>query len=189
MKHNADAASDALLLAHQTRPEGAIKEWFCQEDSLEQEYENEVSAYPGEHRWFADNAFINNNADMATVLKKVCMSLSDRNFVVIWYPLAPQGHRDLPDMAFSLQSDHYVGTYAICVNESDDEKCRLWMKETAEIMKPFREGSFSGETDFQAREVKCWGVDQFAKLTEIRRRWDPDQRICGPLEGVSFKMN
>ena len=174
MKDNDEAASNALLPAHETRPKGAIQEWFCQEDSLEKEYGNILSIYPGSRRWFADNAFIN-DADMAAVLEKVCLSLPDRHCVVLWYPLAPQSHRQLPEMAFSLQSDHYIGTYAICASESDDEKCRSWVRETAKKMEPFRTGSFSGETDFQFR---------IAKLTGIQQRWDPDGRMCGPPEEV-----
>ncbi|OJJ96390.1 hypothetical protein ASPACDRAFT_47159 [Aspergillus aculeatus ATCC 16872] len=184
MKDSVDAAWGALLPAQQTRPEGTVREWFCREDSLEQEYANEVSAYPGDRRWVVDNAFIENEADVAAVLEQVCMSLPDRRFVVLWYPLAPQSRRRLSDMAFSLQSDHYVGTYAIYESESDDERCRSWIQDTAEKLEPFRVGSFSGEADFQARVVKCWGDKEFARLTQVRQRWDPEERFCGPLEGV-----
>ncbi|PYI25488.1 FAD binding domain protein [Aspergillus indologenus CBS 114.80] len=184
MKDSVSAAKSALLPAQQTRPEGTFQEWFCEEDSLEQEYANEVSAYPGDRRWVADNAFIENEVDVAAVLEEICMSLPDKRFVVLWYPLAPQSRRQLSDMAFSLQSDHYVGTYAIYENESDDERCRSWMQETAQKLEPYRIGSFSGETDFRARDVKCWGDKQFERLIQVRQRWDPEGCFCGPLGGV-----
>ncbi|RAK77527.1 FAD-binding oxidoreductase [Aspergillus fijiensis CBS 313.89] len=184
MKDSVDAAWSALLPAQQTRPEGTIQEWFCREDSLEQEYANEVSAYPGDRRWVVDNAFIENEADLAAVLEQICLSLPDRRFVVLWYPLAPQSRRRLSDMAFSLQSDHYVGTYAIYESESDDERCRSWIQDTAEKLEPFRVGSFSGEADFQARVVKCWADKEFERLTQVRQRRDPEGRFCGPLAGV-----
>ncbi|KAJ6021714.1 FAD binding domain protein [Penicillium herquei] len=186
MKGENEEARKALLPAHETRPRGAIQEWFCQEDSLEKEYANEVSAYPGNRRWFADNAFIRNDADVAAILKEVCMTLPDRHCIVLWYPLAPHSRRNLPDMAFSLQSDHYVGTYTIYDNESDDSKYHSWIHTAAEKLSSFRIGSFSGEADFQARKVKCWGDDQWKKIAQIRQKWDPDGRICCPwrLEDV-----
>jgi hypothetical protein len=182
MKDSAEAAWNVLQPAHLTRPKGAILEWFFREDSFEKEYANEVSAFPGGRRWLADNAFLNNEADVAAFLEELCMSITDKHFALLWYPLAPQSLRPLSDMAFSLRSDHYIGTYALYESEDDDEKCQSWMQATAAKLEPFRTGSFSGETDFRVREVKCWGDDQFAKLTEIRQRWDPDGRICGPLQ-------
>ncbi|KAJ5722501.1 FAD binding domain protein [Penicillium malachiteum] len=182
MKEQNEEARKALLPAHETRPRGAIQEWFCQEDSLEQEYASQVKAYPGNWRWFADNSFLKNDADVAAILKDVCMTLPDRNCIVLWYPLTPHSRRKLPDMAFSLQSDQYVATYTIYESESDDNKYHSWLRATAEKLSPFRIGSFSGEADFKARDFKCWGDAQWKKLAQIRQRWDPDRRICCPFK-------
>ncbi|KAJ5735308.1 FAD binding domain protein [Penicillium malachiteum] len=182
MKGETEEARKALLPTHETRPRGAIQEWFCQEDSLQQEYANEVSAWPGDRRWFADNSFVKNDVDVAAILKEICMTLPDRHCIVLWYPLAPHSRRNLPDMAFSLQSDHYVATYTIYESEKDDEKYHSWIHATVEKLSSFRLGSFSGEADFKARKVKCWGDAQWKKITQIRQKWDPDGRICCPFK-------
>ncbi|EYE90816.1 FAD-binding oxidoreductase [Aspergillus ruber CBS 135680] len=182
MKDTAEEAQAALLPAQQTRPPGAIEEWFCREDSLEQEYATQENAYPGGRRWLADNAFIRNDVDLAAVLEDAFLNLPDNNFTVLWYPLAPRSRRPLPDMACSLQSDHYFGVYAIYQDERDDERCLTWQKQTMEKVERFSVGTFTGETDFQHREAKYWGDEQGLRLAEIRRKWDPEGRICGYLD-------
>lgn len=181
MKGSPEAARDALLRAHKSRPKGAIQELFCQEDYLDQLYATEVREYPGNRRWLAENTFIQNDADVVTALEDICTRLPDRRFVVLWYALFPQSRRKLPDMAFSLQSDHYVGTYAIYEDADDDEECSAWLRGAVEKLEPVSLGSFTGESDFAFRKGKYWGDDQAEKLTQIRQRWDPEGQICAPL--------
>lgn len=50
----------------------------------------------------------------------------------IWYGWAPR--RDLPDMAFSVEAEVYVATYAIYSDPADDARYTQWVhRRTAEL--------------------------------------------------------
>jgi hypothetical protein len=42
-------------------------------------------------------------------------------------------------------------------------------------------GAYLGEYDFQTRRSKFWGDDEAKRISEIRKKWDPEGRICGYL--------
>jgi hypothetical protein len=111
MKNTPEESRQALLPAQQARPEGAIEEWFCRKDSLEQEYATQENAYPGGRRWLADNAFIKNDVDVVAVLEEAYMTLPDRNHTVIWLPISPRSRQPLPVMACSLTSTRSGDTW------------------------------------------------------------------------------
>jgi FAD/FMN-containing dehydrogenase len=182
MKNTAEEARNALLPAQRSRPDGAIEEWFSHEDSLEQEYAAQDNQFPGGRRWLVDNAFIKNDVDVPAVLEEAFMTLPSREFTAMYYPLSPHSRRPLPDMAFSLTSDHYFAVYAIYEDDKDDEKWVSWLQQTMKKVEPSSIGTFTGETDFQIRESKYWGKPQWERLGEIRKKWDPEGRICGYLD-------
>ncbi|KAJ4154520.1 hypothetical protein NW754_001468 [Fusarium falciforme] len=182
MKDTVQEAEEALLPAQQTRPEGALQEWFCKEDSLAQEYDNQDAAYPSNRRYRTENAFIRNDADVPAVLKDAFLTLPTNQFAVLWYPMYPCSRRKLPDMAVSLQSDHYVAIYSFWEDEKDDEKCTSWVHRIIRQMERSSEGSYLGDADFEMRVSKYWGDAQGQRLKEIRQKWDPEGRICGYLD-------
>lgn len=84
-------------------------------------------------------------------------------------------------MALSMQSDHYFALYAIWERESDDSQNESWLSGVMERVGQQSVGSYLGEYDFQARPTNVWGKEQYQRLMEIKKTWDPDNRICGCL--------
>lgn len=157
MKNTDEEARKALAPAQGTRPDGAIEEWFSQKDSLDQEYTAMDKAFPKDRRWLVDNTLIKNDVDVPAVLEEAILTMPSRAFTLMWSPLSPRSRRPLPDMAFSLISDHYFAVYAAYDNKEDDDKWVSWLQQTMKRVEPYSIGTFIGETDFLIRKSKYWG--------------------------------
>lgn len=182
MKDALEDAQNALQPAQETRPAGTLSEWFCREDSLEEQCINQAKANPSNHRYCADNAFIHNAADVPAVLEEAFTSLPHKKSFALWYVMNPCSRRTLPDMALSMQSDHYFALYTVWEDEKDDLRCQEWVRNIMKKVERHSDGAYLGDSDFQTRRTKYWADDNARRLMEIRRKWDPEGRICGYLD-------
>lgn len=182
MKPDPAAAEAALRPLHDSRPAGAIVEWFCETDSLEKQYENQAKANPEGHRYCAENAYIRNEADVPAVLEEAFTTLPHRKAFALWYAMYPCSRRKLPDMALSMQSDHYFALYTVWEEARDDARCQGWVADVMQKVAPHAVGAYLGDSDFQARKTKFWADDNARRLMGLRRRFDPEGRICGYLD-------
>lgn len=182
MKDQPEEAESALRSAQETRPTGTSSEWFCEEDSLENQYDKQANANPERHRYCTDNAYIQNDADVAAVLEEAFTTLPHRKAFTLWYAMNPCSRRKLPEMALSMQSDHYFALYTVWEEEADDVRCRGWVKDVMEKVERHSVGAYLGDSDFQVRRTKFWADDNARRLMEIRRSRDPHGRICGYLD-------
>jgi hypothetical protein len=181
-KDKEEDARDALVPAEKSFSGEPVAQWFCQETSLEKEYANQRHANPAGHRYFCDNAFIDNDADISAVLERALTTIPTKETYAFWYAMNPWSQRPLKDMALSLRTDHYLALYTICKTEEDDAKCEIWVKDIMKDVKKYSPGSYIGDIDLQARTTKFWEDGQGEKLMEIRRKWDPQGVICGYLD-------
>lgn len=182
MKNSPKEAENALISAQETRPGGCIEEWFCQVDSLDNQYIAQGKANPENHRYCCDNAYIDNNADVPAVLQDAFLTLPHRKAFTLWYAMNPCSRRKLPDMALSMQSDHYFALYTVWEDEADDERCQKWVHEIMRTVESHSVGAYLGDSDFQVRQTRYWADENAKRLMNIRRRWDPQGRICGYLD-------
>lgn len=182
MKNDPDEAEAALRSAQETRPAGTIDEWFCQEDSLEKQYINQAEKNPEKHRYCTDNAYIHNDADVPGVLEEAFTTLPHKKAFSLWYAMNPCSRRKLPDMALSMQSDHYFALYTVWEEESDDPRCLEWVRNVMKKVERHSVGAYLGDSDFQVRKSKYWSDENAVRLMEIRRSFDPQGRICGYLD-------
>lgn len=182
MKDSPEEAEAALRPAQQTRPVGTVAEWFSKEDSLEEQYDNQACANPEKHRYCCDNAYIKDDADIPAVLEEAFTTLPHPKSFTLWYAMNPCSRRKLPDMALSMQSDHYFALYTVWEDEQDDVRCRGWVKNVMEKVERHSVGAYLGDSDFQVRKTKFWADENARRLMEIRRKWDPQGRICGYLD-------
>lgn len=167
--------------AEESRPPGALAHSVCTKTNLSELLENKAKAYPHGYRYYVDNAFLKNDADVVSVLEPAFTTLPTKASQVFWTGMKPCSRRQLPDMALSLQSDHFFALYGIWNHESDDSNCKSWAGGVMKEIETHSIGAYVGEFDFQARRSKVWGNEQAKTLAEIRRQWDPDARICGCL--------
>jgi FAD/FMN-containing dehydrogenase len=189
-KQTREEAEAALQPAHDSHPPNAVVSVFCEPTTLENEYNDQALANPDNHRYCADNAYLSNQADVASALKESFTTLPSKKTFALYFSMIPTSRRPLPDMALSLQSDHYFAIYSIWEDEKDDEKCRNWVKQRMQSVERVSEGAYLGDSDFQIRRTKFWSEENGNKLMEIRRKWDSKGRICGFLdEGDQSRVN
>lgn len=187
MKMGEEEARAALQPAHDSAPPGHVLSWFCKETSLPQEYDDQHAANPNGHRYAVDNGYVNNDADVVSVLEKAFTTLPSEKSFTLWYAMNPASRFTvadgrLKDMALSMQTDHYFATYSIWEDDSDDDLCQSWVKGIFSELDPHLAGSYLGDADFQVRNTKFWEDEQGKRLMQIRRTWDPRGVVAGYLD-------
>jgi hypothetical protein len=178
-----EAAAASLSHIDNSLPSGAVMEAPCQPTSLFKEYEDQANANPNKHRYSCDNAYIDNNADIVEVLREAFTTLpANTKAFSLWYNMAPCSRRKLPDMALSMQSDHYLALYTIWDDANDDSRCQKWVKDVMTQVEKHSVGAYLGDSDFQVRRTRFWEDAEGKKLMGLRRKWDPQGIICGYLD-------
>ncbi|KAH8666622.1 FAD binding domain protein [Xylariales sp. PMI_506] len=178
-KANAEAA---LRPIHETRPSHANVEIFCDETSLHKHYCDQTEANPSNHRYCSENSYIENDADVPTILEKAFLTLPTKKSFSLYFAMNPTSRRPLPDMALSMQSDHYLALYTIWEDAADDDRCTSWVHDIMRDVERHSIGSYLGDADFQHRRTRFWSQDNGKRLMEIRKKWDPRGKICGYLD-------
>ena len=177
-----DAAVAALQPIHDTRPPGAKLEIYCQPTSLIKEYCVQGDNNPQCHRFCAENAFVANDADVVSVLERAFTTVPTRKSMALYFAMNPTSRQPLAGMACSMQSDHYFALYAVWEEEADDECNVGWVQGIMREVERHADGSYLGDADFRYRRTKFWSDEAAAKLMSIRRKWDPEGRVCGYLD-------
>jgi FAD/FMN-containing dehydrogenase len=142
--------------------------------SLDEENAAQALQNPEGHRYCADSQWTNAPASaLAPLLRDLWSELPTRHSFSIWYGWAPA--RELPDMAFSLEADVYLATYAIWTDPADDERHRTWVHgHHARLAREVGEGVYIGDTDFSRRPDRFMAEANFTRLQGVRRERDPD---------------
>lgn len=142
---------------------------------IEQERNN-----PEHARYVVDNAWIEGDPDEAAALMAPLFTeMPTPQAFSIWFSMAPG--RKLPDMAFDLQADAYVATYYVYEDPAEDATHRHWLNEAYARMQPVTKGQYLGDSDMTNRQLKFMSDSNFAKLREIRRNRDPENRFADYL--------
>lgn len=172
-----------LTPIHESRPGGAELEVFAKDSDMDEQYCDQDAANPLGYRYCSDDAYISNDADVPAVLEEACLTLPTRESFILYYAMYPTSRRKLPDMALSMHSDHYFAIYAVWKDAADDERVRTWVASTMKRVERHGVGSYLGDADFRIRGARFWGVEEGKKLVEMRKRWDPEGRVAGFLDG------
>lgn len=174
MESTVTKAEQVLQEVHQSRPSGAITEWLCQPESLDNLYSNQNKANPQSHYYSTDDAFLYNQADVSAALEKAFCTLPPGKSSAFWYPMYPRSRRPLPDMALGVQSDHYFCIYAICEDEGGTSKYKAWVQEAMAEVRQSSVGAYIGESDCNMPGSWYWGHRNVRRLVEVLQKWDPD---------------
>ncbi|KAK0617452.1 hypothetical protein B0T14DRAFT_498463 [Immersiella caudata] len=180
-----EAAQIALAALIDTIPDTVtpIMTIDCEETDLDTQYAMQTQANPEDHRYCVDNVYVSNEvADLPALLEPAFTSLPSKQSAALWFAMNPTSRRQLPDMALSLQSDYYVSLYAVWEDEAEDESCVGWVRNSMKTLERSSVGSYLGDADFQARRTKFWSEGAGKRLKEVRKKWDPEGRICGYLD-------
>lgn len=181
-KATQEEAEAALTPINQSRPKDPAVEVFCLQNSLEWQYKNQAAANPENHRYCCENSYVANDADVPAVLEAAFTTLPSKKAFALYFAMNPTSRRPLPDMALSMQSDHYFALYTVWEDAADDQPCTTWVHDVMRDVERHSVGSYLGDADFQHRRTKYWSDESGKKLMEIRKKWDPQGRICGYLD-------
>lgn len=165
-----------------SHPTGAISRWYNEDTTLDQEFMNQARAYRPMSRYCVDCVFLKNNCDVVEVLEPAFTTLPSENSMILWSSMVPRSRLPLPDMALSVQSDHYVSIYGASESERDYSKAQSWIHGIMKDVEKYTVGAYLGESDLPAeKQAKFWGREQGKRLSEVRTKWDPDGRMFGSL--------
>jgi hypothetical protein len=88
-------------------------------------------------------------------------------------------------MAFSLEKNVYLATYAIWSDPADDERHRGWVHDHHGRLSAVGEGVYLGDSDFSARPDRFMAEANLARLEEIRAERDPEGRFVSYLTSAT----
>lgn len=165
-------------------PAGAVFSEDCGDTTFQQEYEEaEKAVWAENHRYIADTVWLGQDIDMVSVCKEAFMDIPDCG-VAFWEPMNPVSRKNRPsgDMALSITTDYYIALYAIYPDSKDDAVNEAWLKKYMATLTPYAVGTYLGDHDIQMRETKYWSDEAGKRLMAIRKKWDPEGRICGYLD-------
>jgi FAD/FMN-containing dehydrogenase len=156
--------------------------------SIAEENAAQAAQSPEGYRYAVDCAWTDAPAEvLAPALLRLWRELDTPRSFSIWYGWAPR--RPLPDMAFSVEGNVYIATYAIYCDPADDERYRDWVhRRTAEIARDGA-GVYLGDTDFTRRQDRFLSDANFARLAAVRERWDPAGRFDTYLTADPGRLN
>ncbi|MFE5030883.1 FAD-binding oxidoreductase [Streptomyces sp. NPDC056683] len=138
------------------------------------------TANPEGHRYFVDNAWLTGTAaEVVPAIRKAFTEHPTRQTFTIWFSMAPL--RQLPAMAFSLQSEIYCASYVVHDDATRDAELRGWLDEAMAAMQPVTAGQYLGDSDFTVRQLRFMGDEQWRRLNEIRDARDPKGVFAGHL--------
>jgi hypothetical protein len=140
--------------------------------TLDEECVAQAAQNPDGYRYAVDCTWTDAPAEtLAPLLSRLWSELDTEHSFSIWYGWAPD--RQLPDMAFSVQGNVYIATYAIYADPADDERYRSWVHSRTADLARHGAGVYLGDTDFTRRQDRFLSPANHRRLEEIRAARDP----------------
>lgn len=81
------------------------------------------------------------------------------------------------DACFSRIADHYVASYLLWNDAEHDEANYAWLGQTNHLLQPYSKGTYINEIEatlFPERVRSCFSGESWARLAELRKKYDPD---------------
>jgi hypothetical protein len=154
----------------------------------EAERARQLEDNPEGHRWAVDNAWLSGSAaEVVPAMRRAYTTLPNEKAFTIWFSMAPL--RQLPDMAFSLQSEVYLASYVCWEDAADDERCLTWLADAMADLEPVTVGQYLGDSDLSRRQLRFLSDEAWARFQEIRAQRDPDGLFVGYLAGPDGATN
>ena len=168
--------------------DSAIVNIWGQETTLAARREQQLAANPEDHRYFVDNVWVEGDpADIAEKLDPLFTTIPEQKGFTIWYSMGPI--RELPDMAFSLQSPGYVATYLVSDDASRDAENRAWVDHAMKHARPVTVGTYLGDSDFGNRQLKFMSEANYDRLQKVIADRDPAGRFVRYLSKDPANLN
>jgi FAD/FMN-containing dehydrogenase len=186
---DSDAHALALLAALQDGPLAGRELGHVQDrTSVLEENLAQTAQNPEGYRYAVDCTWTDAPARvLAPMLHALWSELDTEHSFSIWYGWAPR--RSRPDMAFSVEADVYVATYAIYADPADDAHYQDWVHRRTAALAVHGTGVYLGDTDFTRRQDRFLSDDAFRRLAAIRAERDPSGRFASYLSSDPAGLN
>jgi FAD/FMN-containing dehydrogenase len=170
--------AEAALAPMRTNPllQKAVVNVDCGVTSMAERKRQQVEANPEGARYFVDNIWVDGETE--TIIDGIAplfTDLPEPQGFTIWFSMGPI--RELPDMAFSMQTPGYVATYLVSEDESHDDENRAWLNSAMAGAQSVTVGQYLGDSDMTNRQLKFMADDNFARLQQIIADRDPENRF------------
>jgi len=187
---DSEEASRAALAPFQTNPmiDRAIVNEVCKTSSLAEQREDQERANPEHWRYFVDNIWV--DGDTEEIIEKIeplFRDLPEPAAFTIWFSMGPV--RELPDMAFSMQSPAYIATYLLTEDASHDSANRNWLNSAMAAAQSVTVGQYLGDSDMTNRQLKFMSDENFARLQQVISQRDPEDLFVRYLAADEASVN
>ena len=145
--------------------------------------------YPDGKRFWVDNMWTDASAaELVPPLADIAHTLPpapSHVMMLLWGPPQP-----LPDMAFSMQANVYLGLYGVAHDASGDGACRDWATGHMRRLETLSCGIQLADENLGLRSAPFVSDANMRRIDELRQRFDPDQVFydymdrAAPSEGV-----
>jgi len=106
-------------------------------------------------------------------------------FTIFCGPNVPAQHKD---MALSMSAKVYGGPWTMWWDEKDDQANTDWHREFTALLRPYNVGYYIGESNTVERPsnaVQAYSPENWHKLADLRRKYDPDGVFFDYFEGLT----
>lgn len=132
-----------------------------------------LTHFPPNLRWCADNMWVDASvSDLLPGLHQIADTMPPAPSHSLWLNWQPPSTR--PDMAFSLETKHYLAVYGEWKKPADDPLYQNWATEQMQNLSPFSAGIQLADENLARRPARFMRDENLAKLDAIRRNYDPD---------------
>jgi FAD/FMN-containing dehydrogenase len=166
----------------------ALHHISCGPTTMADRKRQQVESNPEGARYFVDNIWVEGHTE--EIVQKIAPLFTDipepQGFT-IWFSMGPI--RELPDMAFSMQSPGYVATYLVSEDENNDISNRAWLTGAMANAQSVTKGQYLGDSDMTNRQLKFMSENNFARLQKIIKERDPNNLFVRYLAKDSSRLN
>jgi hypothetical protein len=185
-----EAAGRAALAPFTTSPAlgRALYVQDCKPSSLAEQRREQERMNPPHARYLTDCAWVDGDvADIVERLEPLFVDPPTPEAFAIWMSNAPM--RELPDMAFSLQSEAYVAAYTVYDDAREDDTNRAWLADAMARLQPVTIGQYLGDSDMTERQLSFMAPENYGRLQRIIADRDPDGRFARYLAADPASIN
>jgi FAD/FMN-containing dehydrogenase len=132
--------------------------------------------YPDDHRYAVDNMWTHAPIEsLLPGLHRIAETMPPAPSHVLWLNWVPP--RERPDMAFSMEDDHYLALYAVWKDAADDARYAAWPALRMREMEPLASGCQLADENLGQRPSRFASDRNLARLDELRAARDPEGRF------------
>jgi len=150
--------------------------------SLANEFLHESAAFPENHRYCVDNAWIKSQLstqEIVSSMREIFTTLPSAQSSAMYFNLSPAPK--ISEMALSLQTEHWLTVTCAWKEPEQDRMCQDWLKDKFVDIGKVSPGLYIGDSDFQVRKAAFMQSEKIEKLNSIRKVWDPNHLFCSYL--------